>query len=211
MRGRDDAHVGAALLAAAHALERALLEHAQQLHLHVEAHVADLVQEQRAAVGELEAADARGQRARESALLVAEQLALEQLARNRAAVDGHERPPRARRKIVNAPCDELLAATGLAANQYRAVVTRDLPHQLVEPVDGGRRTDRKRSTCLIGSDHSLHLRGLLPLASPRRAGSPKRPRTTRCRTTHCFFSGFRVDLESAPRVIHCRSYVIQRA
>ncbi len=56
MRRRENAHVRATLLAAADTLEDALLEHAQQLHLHVDAHVADLVEEQRAAVGELETA-----------------------------------------------------------------------------------------------------------------------------------------------------------
>ena len=131
MSGRENADVGTALLAAADALENALLENAQQLHLHVDAHVADLVQEQRAAVGELEAPNARGQRAREGAFLVTEQLALEQLARNRAAVDRDERPARARGQLMNAPGDQLFAATGLAANQHRAVVACDLAHQLV--------------------------------------------------------------------------------
>ena len=51
---------------------------------------------------------------------------------------------RPRRKLVNAPRDELLAATGLAADQHRAVVARDLSHELVEPVDRGRAADRKR-------------------------------------------------------------------
>ena len=56
VRRRDHAHVDANGLAAADALELALLQHAQQLDLHVQRHVADLVEEQRAAVGELEAA-----------------------------------------------------------------------------------------------------------------------------------------------------------
>ena len=75
---------------AADALEDALLQHAQQLHLHGQAHVADLVEEQRAALGDLEAALARGDGAGERALLVTEQLALEQLGGNGAAVDGDE-------------------------------------------------------------------------------------------------------------------------
>ena len=43
------------LRAAADALELALLQHAQQLRLRLERQLADLVEEQRAAVGELEA------------------------------------------------------------------------------------------------------------------------------------------------------------
>ncbi len=52
--GRDQADVGADRLGAAEPLELALLEHAQQLDLGGEVQVANLVEEQRAAVGELE-------------------------------------------------------------------------------------------------------------------------------------------------------------
>ena len=54
--GRDDADVDLDRLGAADALELALLQHAQQLDLHLQRQVADLVEEQGAAVGELEAA-----------------------------------------------------------------------------------------------------------------------------------------------------------
>ena len=52
----DQAHVDLDRLDAADALELALLERAQQLHLHLDRDLADLVEEQRAAVGQLEAA-----------------------------------------------------------------------------------------------------------------------------------------------------------
>ena len=68
-----------------------LLEHAQQLDLHVERQVADLVEEDRRVVGELEPADLPRQRAGERALLAAEQLAFDQRRRNRRAVDPHHR------------------------------------------------------------------------------------------------------------------------
>ena len=64
MGGGDDAHVAADRRVIADALEHALLQHAQQLHLHRQAHVADLVEEQRAALGDLEAALAGGDRRR---------------------------------------------------------------------------------------------------------------------------------------------------
>ena len=79
--GRDDAHVGAPRARAADALELAGLEHAQQLGLQVQRDVGDLVEEQRAAVGQLEAADAVALGVGEGALDVAEQLALEQALR----------------------------------------------------------------------------------------------------------------------------------
>ena len=126
MRRGEDADVGAALLAAADALERALLQHAQQLHLHVEAHVADLVEEQRAAVGELEPADARGH-APVKAPFSWPNSSLSSSSRGIAPqLTGTNGPSRARRKLVNAPRDELLAAAGLAADQHRAVVAARL-------------------------------------------------------------------------------------
>ena len=80
-------------------LDDLLLQHAQHLGLRLQAHVADLVEEDRAAVGRLEHAAPLGHRAGERAALVAEQLALDQLLGNRRAVDLDERavPPAAAR------------------------------------------------------------------------------------------------------------------
>ena len=66
--------------AAADALELALLEDAEELGLGLQGQLADLVQEEGAAVGQLEAADPPGEGAGEGAFLVAEQLALDQPA-----------------------------------------------------------------------------------------------------------------------------------
>ena len=52
----DDADVDSERLLSADPLERAVLEHAQQPHLRVERQLANLVEEQRAAVGALEPA-----------------------------------------------------------------------------------------------------------------------------------------------------------
>ena len=56
--GRDHAHVDGDHLRAADAADLALLERAQQLGLQLERQLADLVEEERAAVRLLEAADA---------------------------------------------------------------------------------------------------------------------------------------------------------
>ena len=92
MRGGEDAHVDLDCLLAADALELALLQHAQQLELQARRHVADLVEEQRPLVGQLEAPELPLHRARERALLVAEQLRFQQRLGQRAAVDLDERP-----------------------------------------------------------------------------------------------------------------------
>ena len=76
--------------AAADTIDLVLLEHAQQLRLQRRLHLAHLVEQQRAAVRQLELAELARRRAGERAALVAEELALEQLARQRRAVDRDE-------------------------------------------------------------------------------------------------------------------------
>jgi hypothetical protein len=90
---RHDPHVDRDRLARADRQDRPALEHAQELGLQLERQLGDLVEEQRAAVGELNSGpgdvlDGAGERA----LGVAEQLALEQVGRQRRAVDRAERP-----------------------------------------------------------------------------------------------------------------------
>ena len=77
----DDAHVDGDVGLAADRAEPALLQDAQQLHLQVQRQLADLVEEERAAVGAAEAARAVGDGAGEGAAHVAEELALDQVSR----------------------------------------------------------------------------------------------------------------------------------
>src|SRR5437899_8270802 len=58
VRGRNDADVDLDGLRAADALELAFLHHAEELNLHALGNFADLIQENRPSVGQLEAADA---------------------------------------------------------------------------------------------------------------------------------------------------------
>ena len=64
VRRRDDAHVDRDRLRAADARDLALLEHAQELHLRGRRDLADLVEEERPRVGQLEAAEPALGRAR---------------------------------------------------------------------------------------------------------------------------------------------------
>ena len=79
--GAEHAHVDAAGLARAEALELAALQDAQELHLPGRGEVADLVEEHRPAVGGLEAADAQARRAGVRARLRAEELTLDEVRR----------------------------------------------------------------------------------------------------------------------------------
>ena len=116
--GGDHAHVDVARHVAAQALELALLQDAQQLHLNGGGHVADLVQEDGAGVGLLELAGLGGLRAGESAFLVAEQLALHQVFGDGGAVDLHQRPVAARRVEMDGAGDQVLADAAFAGQQH---------------------------------------------------------------------------------------------
>ena len=91
VRRADDPAVGADGGRAADALERALLEDAEERDLRARRDVADLVEEERAALGHLEAAAAARGGARERALLVAEELGEEERLDEGRAVDRDER------------------------------------------------------------------------------------------------------------------------
>ena len=89
---RDHPHVDLDRRLAADPVELAFGQHAQQPRLQRGRHVADLVEKQRAAIGLLEAAAAQRIGAGERALLVAEQLGLEQVRGERRGVERDERP-----------------------------------------------------------------------------------------------------------------------
>ena len=86
--------------------------------------LADLVEEQRAAVRRLERAGARGDGAGERAGLVTEQLALEEVAGDRAAVDDDERPVAPRAREVDRLGRDVLAG---AASRRASSTVRRLP------------------------------------------------------------------------------------
>src|SRR5438874_605576 len=109
VRGRDEPRVRAKRAGAAQPLELALLQHTKKFRLQVERDLSHFIEEHRAAIGELEAADALTDSAGEGALLMPEQLALEKAARNRGAVQFHERVVAPGAQLVDGAGDELLS------------------------------------------------------------------------------------------------------
>ena len=92
-RRREDADVDALPSAGADALHLAALDRAEELGLERRLELADLVEEERAAVGLLEDAAVLRQRSGEGAALVAEERRLEKRRRDRGAVEDDERAP----------------------------------------------------------------------------------------------------------------------
>ena len=145
--GRHHARVRPQRLAAAHALELALLEDAQQGDLDRRRQLADLVEEDRAPGGQLEAAPPPFQRAGEGALLVPEQLRRDEPLGQRGAVDLHHGALRARRPGVDRAGEELLSRARLAGDQHGRVGRRhacDPLQHLAQPRGGPDDPARRR-------------------------------------------------------------------
>ena len=127
VRRGDHPHVDVHRFRRAEPLDLPFLKHAQHLGLRLQAHVADFVEEDRAAVGLLELADLPLGRAGERSLLVAEQLRLDEVFGNRRAIHLHEPLAAARAVAMNRPRDELLADAAFALQQHGRVRGRRLP------------------------------------------------------------------------------------
>src|SRR5262249_10913637 len=97
--GGDDAQVQFEHLVGPDPLHLVFLENAQQFHLDGEGQVGDLVEEDRAAVGNLELSGARFDGAGKRAAFVSEQLAFGEVGRDGRAVDAHHRAVAARAEI----------------------------------------------------------------------------------------------------------------
>ncbi|MNN22499.1 hypothetical protein D3C81_1358580 [compost metagenome] len=132
---RYDTHIGLDGLAATDPVEQSLLQHPQQLDLHRQRHVTDLVEEQGTPLGQLEAAATGGDGAGEGPFLVAEQLALQELRRNGAAVDGHEGAGAAGRELVDGAGHHLLAGPGLSQDQHVGVCLCHLADEAAHLLD----------------------------------------------------------------------------
>ena len=119
-------------------------------------------------------------RAGERALLVPEQLALDQRAGDRAAIDDDERLRVPRRQLVQGARDHVLAGAGLALDEHGRVGRRDLLDQAEDLAHRGRAPDHLAELLLVGREDldALFERRELELALARadrpspRAGTP---------------------------------------
>ena len=126
----DEAEVDVHDAIAANRPVLALLQNAQELGLEIRRHLADLVEQQRAPLGHLEEAFLVQRRARERALLVAEELRLDQIFGDRRAVDLDERPLRPLAVVVDGVGDQFLARAVLALDEDVRLARRDALDEL---------------------------------------------------------------------------------
>jgi hypothetical protein len=110
-------------------------QHPEELDLRRHRHVADLVEEQRAAVGVFELPDPIAGGVGEGAADVAEELALEDVLAEGGAVERHERLALPRAVLMRGLGHELLAGAGLTLDQHGGVGRRDpaLPDETALP------------------------------------------------------------------------------
>ncbi len=144
LRGRHHADVDAADLVGAERHDFPRFEHAQHLHLERRRHRLDLVEKQRAAARMLDAADPLLERAGEGARFMAEQLALDDVLRQRPAIHRDEGAGAARAPAVQRLRHHLLAAAGLALHQHVDVGVGDLPHPLAQPLHLRRMAEQRQ-------------------------------------------------------------------
>ena len=138
VRRRDDAHRDRLFARGAERAHGPLLQRAQEARLHLERHLADLVEQQRPPVGLAEEPLLVALRAGERPLHVAEQLALQQVRRDGAAVHAEERHLRARRLRVHRLGDDLLAGAALARDEHGDV-------RVLEPIEQRVQTAHRRA------------------------------------------------------------------
>src|SRR5581483_1681032 len=119
VRGCNNADIDLDLLVAAHGTDFLLLQHTQQLGLHFERKLPDLIQKHGATVCRLKETLLGLQRARERAFLVAKQFAFNESGHQRAAVDGHKRPGSKSSPEMNGPRNQFFTGSTLAGNQNR--------------------------------------------------------------------------------------------
>ncbi len=132
VRGGDDAHVHGHGRVAPTGVTMRSWSTRRILACMAQRHVADLVEEERAAVRLAEPARALVDRAGERALDVAEKLALQQFRRDGRAVDRDEGLARARAVAVQGAGDLLLARAGLSLHEHGRVARRGQADELVD-------------------------------------------------------------------------------
>src|SRR5204863_5326630 len=136
--GRNDPHIRADRRTAADGRVFALLQHTKRARLRIGWHVADLIEEQGAALRLLESARIALRRSGKRTALMAEELALDELARDRRHVDGDERTAPALAVVVEGARNQLLTGAALAGDHHGEVGAHEPREHAVDVLHRGR-------------------------------------------------------------------------
>src|SRR5579872_7144760 len=153
---RHDADIDSNSAGTSESFKFLLLKDTQKFGLEFDGEIADLVEEERPAVGELEPANPGGDGSGEGAAFNTEQLAFEEPGWNGSAIHLDEWSIGARTPTVNRLRDHFLTGAGLTLNQDGGVNRRHDSHLVQNAPDASRPTDQL-SCC--SSQHRLHLMG----------------------------------------------------
>ena len=138
----NHAHIGFDGVMTTDAVVSAVAQHTQQTGLQVKGHVADFIEEQRAALGLFKAATAHGLRAREGTTFVPEELALQQIFGNGSRVDGNKRAFVARvatgRVFVQSTRHQFFARATLAGDHHGHIALAQTANGAKHILHGGR-------------------------------------------------------------------------
>ena len=123
-------------------LDLPFLEHAEQLHLHVGRHIADLIEKQRAAVGKLKAPEPIRQGPGKGALAMAEEFAFEKIGGDSAAVHRYEGRIGATALGMHEAGDHFLARAAFPADEERGRGLGHLSDERAQPLHSGGGADQ---------------------------------------------------------------------
>src|ERR1019366_4250033 len=141
VRGTDNPDMCLAVFASPDARVTAILQQMQQFCLQRRGHVANLIEEESASIGDLHQASFTLIRPRKGALLIAEQFAFKQVDRYRGAVQFDKRGIPQSRPCMHVTSDNLLPRAGLPSDKYRKVRFTYACNRVAHIFHGGRRTE----------------------------------------------------------------------
>ena len=144
IRRRDHPSPHRYLAIATDAGDHPFFQHSQQLGLGRRRQFPHLVQKQGAGGGRLECTPVQPVCTGERAPLVPEQCALDEIVRQRSAVDRHERRIGRRAQAVQLPSDDFLARAALPEDEGRTGNGRQPRQRFLEPLHGGTRPHQRR-------------------------------------------------------------------
>src|SRR5438067_1426763 len=124
VRRSNESRVDGELAGPAQPPERFRLQHLEELGLQLERELANLIQENRAAIRQLEQPDFALLRVGERALLVTEQLRIEKSRRQAGTIDFDEGSIRAGREVMNDASDPAFARPTLSLQEHRRPLAR---------------------------------------------------------------------------------------